>query len=68
MFIYDNCCGLSTPRRSYSNNPIISKYRDCGFFAVVRKPYVIKELSDALKKLEFLRTTDPDREGWNLSD
>jgi CheY-like chemotaxis protein len=54
--------------RGYSNNPVISKYRDGGFFAVVRKPYVIKELSDALKKLEFLRTTDPDIEGWNLSD
>ena len=36
----------------YSNDPVISNYRDYGFFAAVRKPYVIKELSDALKKLK----------------
>jgi PAS domain S-box-containing protein len=35
----------------YSNDPIMSNYRDFGFLSAVRKPYVITELSNALKKL-----------------
>jgi len=38
----------------YSNDPVISNYRAYGFLSSVRKPYVIKELSDALKKLKLL--------------
>ncbi len=35
----------------YSTDPVMSNYRDYGFVAAVRKPYVIKELNDALKKI-----------------
>ena len=37
----------------YSNDPVMSNYKDYGFLSAVRKPYVIKELSDAMKKLKL---------------
>ncbi len=38
----------------YSNDPVMSNYRNYGFQSAVRKPYVIREFSDAFKKLELL--------------
>ena len=42
----------------YSNDPVMSNYEEYGFIAAVTKPYVIKELSDAVKKLNLLRVTE----------
>jgi len=38
----------------YSNDPVMSNYTDFGFASAVRKPYMIKELSDTLIKLNLL--------------
>lgn len=35
----------------YSNDPIMSKYKDYGFSAVIAKPYRLQDLSEVLKKL-----------------
>jgi PAS domain S-box-containing protein len=37
----------------YSNDPVMSNHLNYGFLCAVRKPYEIKELSDALKKLKL---------------
>ena len=37
----------------YSSDPVMSNYREYGFIAAVKKPYVIKELSDAIKNLKL---------------
>jgi PAS domain S-box-containing protein len=37
----------------YSNDPVMSNYKNYGFLSAVKKPYVIKELSDALKMLKL---------------
>lgn len=36
----------------YSSDPVMSNYEEYGFIAAVTKPYVIKEMSDAMKKLK----------------
>ncbi|MEO0293113.1 MAG: hypothetical protein ABIN61_02690 [candidate division WOR-3 bacterium] len=35
----------------YSNDPVMSHYKDYGFSAVVIKPYDVYELSKALKSI-----------------
>lgn len=38
----------------YSSNPVMSNYEEYGFISAVKKPYVIRELNDAMKKLKLL--------------
>ena len=35
----------------YSNDPIMSNFRDFGFQGVVKKPYLIQDMSDALQSV-----------------
>jgi CheY-like chemotaxis protein len=35
----------------YSNDPIMSNFRDYGFHGVVKKPYRIQDMSDALRSV-----------------
>jgi CheY-like chemotaxis protein len=39
----------------YSNDPVMSNYKKYGFSYAVKKPYVLKELSDALNRLRLTR-------------
>ncbi|MGD8446416.1 MAG: histidine kinase, partial [Desulfobacterales bacterium] len=40
----------------YSNDPILSNFRDYGFQGVVKKPYRIQDMSDALRSLTPKKT------------
>ena len=40
----------------YSNDPIMSNFRDYGFQGVVKKPYRIQDMSDALRSLITVKT------------
>ena len=40
----------------YSNDPIMSNFRDYGFEGVVKKPYRIQEMSDALRSVITVKT------------
>jgi signal transduction histidine kinase/ActR/RegA family two-component response regulator len=35
----------------YSNDPVMSKFRDYGFNGVIPKPYMIEDLADSLRKI-----------------
>ena len=35
----------------YSNDPIMSNFRDYGFKGVIKKPYLIQDMSDALQSV-----------------
>jgi len=41
----------------YSNDPVLSNYKEIGFKGFVIKPYKIDQLSDTLKKVLSLKTT-----------
>ena len=40
----------------YSNDPIMSNFRDYGFLGVVKKPYRIQDMSDALRTVITVKT------------
>ena len=40
----------------YSNDPIMSNFRDYGFQGVVKKPYRIQDMSDALRSAITVKT------------
>ena len=40
----------------YSNDPIMSNFRDYGFQGVVKKPYRIQDMSDALRSVITVKT------------
>ena len=40
----------------YSNDPIMSNFRDYGFQGVVKKPYRIQDMSDALRSVIKMET------------
>ena len=40
----------------YSNDPIMSNFRDYGFLGVVKKPYRIQDMSDALQTVITVKT------------
>ncbi len=40
----------------YSNDPIMSNFRDYGFLGVVKKPYRIQDMSDALRAMIKVKT------------
>jgi CheY-like chemotaxis protein len=40
----------------YSNDPIMSKFKDYGFQGVVKKPYRIQDMSDALRSVITKKT------------
>ena len=40
----------------YSNDPIMSNFRDYGFLGVVKKPYRIQDMSDALRSVIKAKT------------
>ena len=40
----------------YSNDPIMSNFRDYGFQGVVKKPYRIQDMSDALRSVTPKKT------------
>jgi CheY-like chemotaxis protein len=40
----------------YSNDPIMSNFRDYGFQGVVKKPYRIQDMSDALRAVLTVKT------------
>jgi len=41
----------------YSNDPIMSNFRDYGFQGVVKKPYRIQDISDALRSVITVKTS-----------
>ncbi len=42
----------------YSNNPIMSNYREYGFMAVVKKPFEIEDLAEALSEVLTINPKD----------
>jgi DNA-binding NarL/FixJ family response regulator len=40
----------------YSNDPVMSNFRDYGFQGVVKKPYRIHDMSDALRSVISVKT------------
>ena len=40
----------------YSNDPIMSNFRDYGFQGMVKKPYRIQDMSDALRSVITVKT------------
>ena len=40
----------------YSNDPIMSNFREYGFMGVVKKPYRIQDMSDALRSVTIVKT------------
>jgi len=40
----------------YSNDPIMSNFRDYGFLGVIKKPYRIQDMSDALRSMIAVKT------------
>jgi PAS domain S-box-containing protein len=52
--LYPNVTALVSS--GYSNDPIMSNFRDYGFQGVVKKPYRIQDMSDALRSLIKIKT------------